>query len=116
MGQVDPFELRCLSTVRGPDNARILCLAGEIDGSSAPALDEMISALPGPLMLDLSEVGFCGSLGIRVLLKHYAEKLHAGAAFGVVAASPPVARLLNIIGIADMLGLPPVRSVRLVAS
>ena len=43
-------------------------LRGEIDGFNADAIDaELLALAPGPIVVDLSELAFLGSAGLRVL-------------------------------------------------
>lgn len=49
--------------------AGVVVVAGEIDISNAPVLDEHLSAVDGTLELDLTGVTFLGSAGINLLVQ-----------------------------------------------
>jgi anti-sigma B factor antagonist len=54
----------------------ILTVAGDVDGSTAPALQEQVLAVQkagSKLLLDLSGVGFMSSAGLRVMLLLYRQ-------------------------------------------
>ncbi|MGH2721683.1 MAG: STAS domain-containing protein [Actinomycetota bacterium] len=52
------------------DVPRTVCLAGDLDAMTAPAVDGVLARLPGhgDIRLDLSRVYFLGSDGIRLLV------------------------------------------------
>jgi anti-anti-sigma factor len=54
------------------DDGTVLALSGELDIASAPALertlDDLGPSLPGRLVIDLTEVTFMDSTGLRALL------------------------------------------------
>lgn len=61
---------------RNSDNITILEVSGDIDGSTAPALQEkVLEALQpgGKLLLDMSRVDFMSSAGLRVMLVIYRQ-------------------------------------------
>ncbi|MGH2947993.1 MAG: STAS domain-containing protein [Solirubrobacteraceae bacterium] len=79
----------------------VIYVSGEIDIATSPqlqrALDEAIEASDGPLVVDLSAVGFIDVSGLRVLRSTVRR---AGARkFGVASPSAAVRRLLEITGI-----------------
>jgi anti-sigma B factor antagonist len=54
----------------------ILAISGDVDGSTAPTMQEQILAAAQPgskLLLDLSNVGFMSSAGLRVMLLLYRQ-------------------------------------------
>lgn len=57
--------------VKPIEGATVITVSGDIDGSTAPTLQETIlsAAQPGSrLLLDMSGVGFMSSAGLRVML------------------------------------------------
>jgi anti-anti-sigma factor len=83
-------------------------VAGEIDASTAPALDDALSHLPigdGPVVLDLSGVSFIDSSGLRVLISLAGRARDEGRSVALRDPSPTVARLLEITGLAEMFEL-----------
>ncbi|MBE2271756.1 MAG: STAS domain-containing protein [Anaerolinea sp.] len=52
-------------------DSTVVAVSGDVDGSTAPALQESILAVAQPgcrLLIDMSEVGFMSSAGLRVML------------------------------------------------
>jgi anti-sigma B factor antagonist len=61
---------------RSSDNITILEVSGEIDGSTAPFLQEKVLAAAAPgckLLIDMSRVDFMSSAGLRVMLVLYRQ-------------------------------------------
>lgn len=82
----------------------IVSPSGEIDIATA---DELGSALADnrDTVLDLSEVSFMDSTGLRTLVAVH-NRLHgAGARFRVVVPSGPVQRIIEITGLSGALDL-----------
>jgi anti-sigma B factor antagonist len=79
-------------------------LRGEIDAHSAPALAGRFETLPAgddDVVIDMSEVTFMDSSGLRVLIDLH-ERLAATSRRLVIGSpSQPVTRLLEVAGLAD---------------
>jgi anti-sigma B factor antagonist len=80
--------------------AQVLHVKGEVDATSAWRIDSAVMGVlsaqiaPGPVIVDLSDVTFFSAAGITALVT--ARKLCDGLAdLRIVAASPPVMRLLE---------------------
>jgi anti-sigma B factor antagonist len=57
-------------------DATVVEVSGDVDGSTAPALQESVLSVAQPgcrLLLDLSRVGFMSSAGLRVMLLLYRQ-------------------------------------------
>ena len=100
-----PDLLTTLETARGE---LILRVEGEVDLMTAPslakALAEAESAGDGRLTVDLREVTFMDSTGLRVLLEAR-ERISPGAPGGlrlVVTAGGSVDRLLELVGVREL--------------
>ena len=95
--------------VAGPEHR--LVLAGELDIASAPILEAKIASLAENgttrIVLDLSDLTFMDSTGLRALLA--ADKLCAanGQSFSVAGASGPVQRLFELTGVDGALQFEP---------
>jgi anti-sigma B factor antagonist len=95
------------------DDALILFIDGEIDGLTAPRMRAAIGAaferLTGRmLVLDLTEVRFLGSAGLRTLLDSAAEAVthHGHQPLRVVVdENRPVVRPIEIVGLDNVLAL-----------
>ena len=60
-----------LSTSRRPDGRQVLTADGEIDMSNAGQLrDALAQAGTGPVLIDLTAVGYLDSAGLTVLFAH----------------------------------------------
>ena len=95
-----------LLTVR--ETAAGWAVVGEIDASTAPTLDGALADLPdgdGPVVLDLGDVSFIDSSGLRVLIALATRASDVGRTVTLDRPSPTVARLLEITGLAEMFGL-----------
>lgn len=88
----------------------VLTLRGELDLATAPELERAVSAPLGAgqdLVLDLRELEFMDSSGIRVLVTAHAQATERGASFAVVRPGPdsPVDSILSIAGLDAQLTL-----------
>ena len=88
-----------------------LLLAGELDIASAPILEATIASLcdngTTRIVLDLRDLTFMDSTGLRALLA--ADRLCAanGQTFSLAGASPPVQRLFELTGVSGALQFEP---------
>ena len=78
----------------------MLSLHGELDLASAPLLEQELGdidlAAAGTVVLDLQELEFIDSTGLRTILASQ-ERVHGlGGVFAVTRGSPQVQRLLAI--------------------
>jgi anti-anti-sigma factor len=82
-------------------------LKGELDMAGGEALvrrvTELAAAAPGPIEIDMSEVSFIDSSGIRALLRLHEAAVSSGRAMRVSNLSPDVRRLLDMIGVTELL-------------
>jgi anti-anti-sigma factor len=84
----------------------VVTVAGEIDAHSvAPLRAEVASVTadfpPGGLVLDLSAVTFISAAGLDVLSQVLDEGGRRGHAVRIVAATRPVLRVFDLIGLED---------------
>ena len=81
-----------------------VALRGEIDAHSAPALAGRFETLPAgddDVVIDMADVTFMDSSGLRVLIDLH-ERLGAASRRLVIdSPSQPVTRLLEVAGLAD---------------
>ncbi|MBL6278065.1 STAS domain-containing protein [Micromonospora fiedleri] len=89
----------------GPARLR---LAGELDMSSAPELNEAIDRLAAAgqrrLLIDLTELTFCDSTGIAVFVRGDNRAAEQGGWLRITGATGRVERVLKVTGLADVLG------------
>jgi len=94
-----------LIDVRADKDRVVLSLRGELDLASAPLLQTEIDsgeiASSAMLVLDLQELKFIDSTGLRVLLAAHERSRESGQEFAVTRGSPQVQRLLSITGVGE---------------
>jgi anti-sigma B factor antagonist len=87
----------------------ILRLRGELDLASTPILSAQLqqtgSAGPAAIVIDLSELEFMDSTGLRSILMASEQCEKSGLRFAVVPGGRQVARLLEIARIEEHLNL-----------
>jgi len=85
----------------------VLRLDGELDLASAPLFErEIESAEIGAtptLVLDLENLEFIDSTGLRIILAAHERSLERGQEFAVTRGSPQVQRLLSITRVGEHL-------------
>lgn len=100
-----PDETARLS-IATPD-AGVFVLSGEVDAHTAPQFADHFEPLPTsigePLVLDMSDVSFMDSSGLRVLIELNRRVSEAGASMTVRAPSRSVARIIEISGLSDLI-------------
>lgn len=86
------------------DGRRVITLCGELDLSNALQLEERLAG-SSDTVLDLSELSFIDSTGIHLMVST-AERARSEAwDFSVRNPQPAVLRVINLVGIAEHLGL-----------
>ncbi|MEO7371908.1 MAG: STAS domain-containing protein [Ilumatobacteraceae bacterium] len=81
-------------------------LSGEIDAHTAPQLSAALAELPtGEALVDMGEVSFMDSSGLRVLIEAAARARDAGGDLVIVHSTPGITRLVEISGLAGQLRL-----------
>ncbi|MBR6593840.1 MAG: anti-sigma factor antagonist [Clostridia bacterium] len=85
-----------------------LSLTGELDhhgaASARTSLDREIRlAAPKKVVLELSQVHFCDSSGLGLIMGRYRCATAAGAAFAVKDPSPAVERIMALAGLGKII-------------
>ena len=98
----DPFSLR----ERDEAGVKVIAVAGELDIATAPGLCARLDATRigrrPRLLVDLTDVDFCDSTGLRALLGAASEvRAHGGRFAMVCRPGGEVARLLEIVGASE---------------
>ncbi len=98
---VTPFR----ATYEATASRVVVRVGGELDLATAPQLAELLTRVEWdrPVVVDLTGVTFIDSSGIRVLCGAAAQAARRGVAFQAVEASGPVARTLQVAGVAEWL-------------
>jgi anti-anti-sigma factor len=101
------FEL----AVEADDGRTTFIPRGELDLATAPELEAQVlgklRAADGTVVLDLRELTFMDSTGVRTLVAAHQAAGESGAELVILRPDPetPVARVIEISGIDDALGL-----------
>jgi anti-sigma B factor antagonist len=86
-----------------------IAVRGEIDLDAVPVLEPMLDAVirdtAGAFVLDLCELAFLDSSGLRLILRARALLAREDRALAIVCPPGPVWRLFELAGIADLLFL-----------
>ena len=95
---------------RDEAGVRVLAVSGELDIATAPELcarlDASRSTRRPRMLVDLTEVDFCDSTGLRALLGAASEVRAHGGRFAIVCApAGGVARLLDIVGASEWMAI-----------
>jgi anti-anti-sigma factor len=89
--------------------ARVV-LRGELDLETAPSLEEHLSVLDGDgartILIDLRDLTFIDSTGLRVLLRAFSRTEDDGHRTAIVGASESVRKLFQITGTERILDEP----------
>jgi anti-anti-sigma factor len=93
--------------VRHESDRVILTLAGELDMASSELLEQAIAnedlAGAATLVLDLEQLQFIDSTGLRVILTAFERCRGRGQEFAITPGSQQVQRLLSVTGVAEHL-------------
>jgi anti-sigma B factor antagonist len=96
---------------RSGDGGLILRLSGEIDLSVQEHLramfEEALLGRPPAIIVDLAGLRFLDCSGVRTLLRAQREAAAYGCVLSVCNPQLVVERVLRILRVADLLGLPP---------
>jgi anti-anti-sigma factor len=94
------------------DGRAVVIVSGELDLATAPELDAVVTErldAGQDVVVDLRELAFMDSTGLRVLIAAHArvERADAGPSFRVVRPLPgaPIQRILAIAGVESILDL-----------
>jgi anti-sigma B factor antagonist len=87
------------------DGLVIVAVDGELDAVSAPALASALGELQpsAHVVLNMSEVEFIDSTGLRVILEHAIRMCESDGSLRIRTASPQVHRLLHITNLDRLL-------------
>lgn len=93
--------------VREEGGATLLAVSGELDLRTSPELEEQLSrAFDGGaelVILDLRQIEFMDSTGLRVLLSAHQRAHETGRRFALVRGADQVERVLTLTGVRDLL-------------
>ena len=95
-----------------PERDRVrIAPVGELDIATTPELEETIRELVesgfDQVVLDLADVEFLDSTGLRLILRWHASAQQDGLRFWVRPGPPAVQKLFTLTGTAELVGLEP---------
>ncbi len=88
----------------------VIEVRGELDLSTAPGLCATVQTVAGRrrVLIDLSELGFCDSTGLRALVSAVREvEINGGRAALAVPPDGTLARILELTGLGEFLHVAP---------
>lgn len=88
----------------------VVTLAGELDMATGPILTDAVTDLlergrVDAMVVDVSELRFLDSSGLRALLQAHAAATERSAGFAVHGARDPVAQVIRIAALDQVLGV-----------
>ena len=108
-GVDEPSPVECVIELRDTDGGVVVDVAGEIDEATRDLLSERLSSAidsGAMVQVDLTHVSFMDSWGLSAVLAAHADAVERGVGFEVSGASPQVAHLFVITGVAVDYGWP----------
>lgn len=94
-----------LTVTVDPDASRpaVLTVSGELDHHTAPRLRQALDGLSAEagVVLDLTELAYCDSSGITVLVSAQQRAEQADSALALVGLDPDLAHHFRIIGLGE---------------
>lgn len=85
------------------DGITVIRLSGRMDADGVREIDDQFAAVTavaaGKMIVDLSEVLFLASIGVRILLSAYRAQVNRGGELVLAAAQPMVFEVLDKTGI-----------------
>ena len=88
--------------IRTPSEGRV-ALVGRLDAAEADRVDDALKALPGPLVLDCSELDYISSAGLGILIETHKRLLAAGHALTLTNLVPRVRNVFAYAGLDRLL-------------
>ena len=97
------------TSVAHRDEITVLSVVGDIDVASGPLFETVVAAVlagdPIALVIDLSNVDFLATAGLRILATTHEKMTLAGGRFAVIADSPVTRRPLELTDLDQLFSL-----------
>lgn len=90
------------------ETTTVLALNGRLDGQTGPSLDEVIPD-SGLVVLDLSELSYVSSAGLRSILQALKKTKSTGGSLRLCSIQPTVLKLLELSGFLSLVSTYPDR-------
>jgi anti-anti-sigma factor len=74
----------------------VVTLRGELDLATAPRLGDLLDEIAGDAILDLRQVGYIDSTGVRLLLRRDADFRSRGRTLTILRGSRVVQRMFEL--------------------
>jgi anti-sigma B factor antagonist len=87
--------------VRKMDNTTIVAINGELDGKTAPEAQAKILPLAGgdvSLLIDMSQVGYMSSAGLRMMLLIYRQIGASGGSVALIGLTEEIEETMELTG------------------
>ena len=114
MSAADPIT----TSLAHREGIAVVSIGGEIDLSTAPAFEAAIATAldnaPPVLVIELSEVSFMASIGLRILAATQ-EKVSSSVHVAIVAGNPATTRPMELTGLDKILSMYPTLDDALIA-
>ena len=111
MAAIDQLSELLTGREAAPADGAVYAISGDLDITGTGALEDRLLALGAAhghlVTLDMAEVEFIDSSGLRCLTKVFGELAAFGGELRLAGPSPAVQRVLHLVGMEDMFGLPP---------
>ena len=102
---MEPGEQYLEVDVDAEGSPPLVVVRGELDAASSPQLQATLDALvdDAGIAVDLAEVTFIDSSGLRVITAARRDALESGRALRIVAVSAAVRRIFEMTGLSSLL-------------
>jgi anti-anti-sigma factor len=96
-----------ISTYTHENEVKVLEVKGEVDAHTAKVLDKTLMDLLGQgkprIVMDVSEMSFISSAGIRAILYAHREAVQLGGEVRIAGPTDKIHRILEIAGFKELL-------------
>lgn len=94
--------------------AAVLAPVGRIDSSNAKAFEEALmarlSSVEGGVLLDLADLQYISSAGLRVVLLAAKQQKQQGRKFALCAPSPEILEVFEVSGFSKIIDIHPTKA------
>jgi anti-anti-sigma factor len=98
-------------SVQDHDRVSVVKVAGRLDAATAPgfqtALNGLVDRQRNNIVLDLKDVDFMSSIGLRAIVLTYKTVKPAGGDLRLASPSPAVEKVLKTLGMTPMFSIYP---------
>jgi anti-sigma B factor antagonist len=98
-------------TIQDHDRVSVVTVTGRLDAATAPDLETALSQLVdrnrNNIVLDLKEVDFISSIGLRAIIFTYKSVKRADGDLRLASPSPAVEMVLKTLGLTPMFSIYP---------